>query len=180
MKNRLYELIQLWLKLKQSKELSEGGFTLIEILIVIVIIGILSSLAIPAFLSQTSRAVESEARQNIPSINSAQEAEFANERRFGEIDQLEVSLSLDNNGCSQYYCYISTPTTGANGLAQVITTATPREADGGIAGYSGKVYFVYNADGNPVPRKLGCRAVQSSTPPVLATATSCPTGSEPI
>jgi prepilin-type N-terminal cleavage/methylation domain-containing protein len=48
------------------------GFTLIEILIVLVIIGILAGLAIPKFVGATSRAKQVEAKQLLRQISTMQ------------------------------------------------------------------------------------------------------------
>ena len=44
------------IKRKKSKNALQKGFTLVELLIVVVILGVLSSVALPAFLNQTGKA----------------------------------------------------------------------------------------------------------------------------
>jgi prepilin-type N-terminal cleavage/methylation domain-containing protein len=52
----------------------EKGFTLIELMIVVVIIGILAALAIPRFMRATTKSKQSEARQVLKQIYSMQRA----------------------------------------------------------------------------------------------------------
>jgi len=53
------------------------GFSLIELLIVIAILGILASIAIPLFLGQQKKAVFSEAKSNLESLRLLEEQYFA-------------------------------------------------------------------------------------------------------
>jgi type IV pilus assembly protein PilA len=53
------------------------GFTLIELMIVVAIIGILAAIAIPNFMKFQARARQSEAKANLKGIFTAKKARFA-------------------------------------------------------------------------------------------------------
>ncbi len=58
------------LKSLRARISDEGGFTLIELLVVVLIIGILSAIAIPAFLSQTSKASDSAGKTQVGTLQT--------------------------------------------------------------------------------------------------------------
>lgn len=53
---------------KKGRNLIEKGFTLVELMIVIVIVGVLSAVALPNFLSQTQKAKASECVQQLGAL----------------------------------------------------------------------------------------------------------------
>ena len=61
---------------KKARNLLEKGFTLVELMIVIVIVGVLSAIALPNFLSQTDKAKATEAKTNIAAILKQSQAEY--------------------------------------------------------------------------------------------------------
>jgi len=72
-----------WLRLASE----EGGFTLIEVLVVLVILGVLLATAVPSYLSFKDRAANSAAKSNVRAAVPAIESYFAdNEGTATDVD----------------------------------------------------------------------------------------------
>ncbi len=61
------------------------GFTLIELMIVVAIIGILAAIAIPNFLKFQAKSKQSEAKTNLKAIFTAETAYFGELNSFGSL-----------------------------------------------------------------------------------------------
>ena len=68
--------------LKLNKMKNQKGFTLIELMIVIAIIGILAAIAIPQFSAYRRRSYNSAAQSDLKNATTAQEAYFVDEQAY--------------------------------------------------------------------------------------------------
>lgn len=106
---------------------NQKGFTLIELMIVVAIIGILSAIAIPNFITFRYKAKTSEAKSNLGAIRSCEEAYKA---------EME-----------SYLVCTASPASSPASAAQTTWADQGGFTDIGFAP-SGKVYYVYSVAGN--------------------------------
>jgi len=64
------------------KKSGQKGFTLIELMIVVAIIGILAAIAIPQFASYRAKAFDKAAQSDIRNIKTALEATYADDMGY--------------------------------------------------------------------------------------------------
>jgi type IV pilus assembly protein PilE len=72
---------------------SKAGFTLIELLIVVVIIGILATIAIPKFAATKDKSKLASVRTDLRNVMTAQEAYWADFGTFATIAQLQSATN---------------------------------------------------------------------------------------
>ena len=142
-----------------NRKQSEKGFTLVELLVVIIIIGILTAIALPNFLNQTAKGKQTEAKQNVNLINKTQNAFRLENSSFAtSFDVLAVGSLSGAAGTANTSIYTYT-LAGATDTATI--TAAPKDA--ALKGYGGGGVRTNNASNQSV---IGFVACESNAPNV--------------
>ena len=113
----------------------QKGFTLIELMIVVAIIGILAAIAIPNFLAYQARAKQSEAKTNLGGIYTSQIGYFG---EFNDFTANFATLGYTIAGSTARYNYTLGGTTlGAGlGVCPASTTAAVTLIASGTPGFT--------------------------------------------
>ncbi|MFT0211204.1 type IV pilin protein [Pseudomonas sp. F1_0610] len=74
-----------------------AGFTLIEIMVVVVILAVLSSLAYPSYSNYLKKGYRSEGRSALLDIQAKQERYYMQNYKYTGLDKLNVTETTENN-----------------------------------------------------------------------------------
>ncbi len=78
----------------------QAGFTLIELMVVVVIVGILAAFAIPNFLRYRAQAMQAEAKSNLAGIFVAETSFFTERKEFGNFT--DIGFAIAGSGTNRY------------------------------------------------------------------------------
>jgi prepilin-type N-terminal cleavage/methylation domain-containing protein len=126
---------------EERRRPNAAGFTLIELMIVVVIIGILAAIALPKFTGMSKAAKEAEADPILKEVYTLQQAYYTRFNRFASQTELqsygflpELSNMATANGEGRYY-YIELSAgtdTGTAATFCAIARLTTRGSDNGL------------------------------------------------
>jgi type IV pilus assembly protein PilA len=81
-------------RIRKAAEEKDSGFTLIELLVVMIIIGILAAIAIPVFLNQRKKAVDSSMKSDLRTVANEMETYYTDNQAYPAVSQSSTTVTL--------------------------------------------------------------------------------------
>ena len=144
-------------KLRDRRRDGEEGFTLIELMVVVLIIAILLAIAIPTFLGARKRAQERAAQSSLRNSLTAAKTVFTDNQNYQEANAAAL------NGIEPSIKHVDATTASAGAKEVSVNPAAADTWYGAAKSASGTCFYIKETSGGPTQFASGAGACHGTT-----------------